>query len=93
MVAATGAPTDPSPGRLRWRCRRGMKELDVLLGRFFDARYRDLDAAGRAAFERLLDADDPSLYRWLTGRERAPDPAVRALLARMPEPGTGRDGA
>ena len=35
--------------RLRWRCRRGMLELDLLLGRFVNEHYRELDGAGRTA--------------------------------------------
>ncbi len=72
-----------APGRLRWRCRRGMKELDVLLGGFLEARWDALDGPDRARFVALLDEQDPHLYGWLTGHATHPDPAVRALLARI----------
>ena len=56
--------------RLRWRCRRGMRELDQLLGWYLDARYPLADASERAAFDALLDAPDPELWSWLLGRTR-----------------------
>ena len=63
--------------RLRWRCRRGMRELDRLL----EARLQRLAAAGDTQavsdFERLLDCEDDRLWRWCLGHER-PDDAVLA---------------
>ena len=58
--------TDAS--RLRWRCRRGMRELDQLLGWYLDARYPASDAAAKEAFSTLLDQQDPELWDWLMGR-------------------------
>ena len=54
--------------RLRWRCRRGMKELELLLGAFLEGGYGELDEAGRAAFARLLEHPDPVLAGWLLGQ-------------------------
>ncbi len=54
-------------GRLRWRCRRGMRELDQLLGWWLDARYDAADAPMRAAFRELLEQPDPDLWHWLQG--------------------------
>ncbi len=73
-------------GRLRWRCRRGMKELDVLLERYLD---RDLPRAGaeeRRLFERLLETPDPLLHAWCLGRAAAPDAALAALIGRITAP-------
>jgi antitoxin CptB len=56
--------------RLRWRCRRGMRELDQLLGWYLDARYAASDAAAKEAFSTLLDQQDPQLWDWLMGRTR-----------------------
>lgn len=58
--------------RLRWRCRRGMRELDQLLGWWLDARYPQSGAVEQAAFSTLLDEPDPQLWDWLSGRELAP---------------------
>jgi antitoxin CptB len=54
--------------RLRWRCRRGMRELDQLLGWYLDTRYAGSDDAAKAAFSTLLDQQDPELWDWLMGR-------------------------
>ncbi len=56
---------DPSQNRLRWRCRRGMKELDLLLENYLDTLTNETDLL---AFERLLECNDTDLYEWLTGR-------------------------
>ena len=54
-------------GFLRWRCRRGMRELDQLLGWLLDARYERADASEQSAFRDLLEQSDPELWRWLQG--------------------------
>lgn len=69
--------------RLRWLCRRGMKELDVLLERFYAREFDELDGDGRAAFRGLLELEDPDLYAVLVGGVRHPDPAQEALAARI----------
>ncbi|MGD9601097.1 MAG: succinate dehydrogenase assembly factor 2 [Gammaproteobacteria bacterium] len=69
--------------KLRWRCRRGMRELDMVLERFLASDFGQLDEAGRAAFSCLLDATDPELYDWLLGRAAPPNPALGALLERL----------
>jgi antitoxin CptB len=70
-------------GRLAWRCRRGMKELDLVLTRFVSERWSGASVAQRAAFERILDLPDPLLAACLTGRERSPDAEVQQLLDQM----------
>lgn len=59
--------------RLRWRCRRGMKELDVLLGRFLEHRYDEVDETHQAAFAALLEQQDPSIADLLLGRVPPPE--------------------
>jgi antitoxin CptB len=53
--------------RLRWRARRGTRELDTLLGSWLDHSYPGADEAVRLAFEQLLDAQDPDLWDWVMG--------------------------
>ncbi|HXD84251.1 MAG TPA: succinate dehydrogenase assembly factor 2 [Rudaea sp.] len=60
------------PARLRWRCRRGMRELDQLLGWWLDTRYAQVDNAAKDAFATMLDEQDPQLWDWLSGREIPP---------------------
>jgi antitoxin CptB len=56
-------------GHLRWRCRRGMRELDQLLEWYLDSRYAEAGAAAQHSFSTLLDQQDPQLWDWLSGRE------------------------
>ena len=63
---------DPTPGRLRWRARRGTRELDRVLGRWLDLRYATASPQRRADFDALLDESDPDLWDWLTGNAAAP---------------------
>ena len=69
--------------RLRWRCRRGMRELDQLLERYLSKGWPTADAAEREAFVRLLDCEDPMLWPWFVGRERPDDVALDALVQRI----------
>ncbi len=68
-------------GRLRWRCRRGMKELDVILERYLELGYPQADLAEQAAFARLLAASDPELLAWLVYGRPCPDPGLRGIVA------------
>ncbi|MET4674738.1 antitoxin CptB [Luteibacter sp. PvP120] len=58
--------------RLRWRTRRGTRELDRLFGGWLDERYADADEACRTAFDALMDVQDPDLWDWVMGHARAP---------------------
>ena len=60
--------TNIEHSRLRWRCRRGMRELDQLLGWYLDERYEKVDDAAKAAFAALLEQQDPQLWNWLSGQ-------------------------
>jgi antitoxin CptB len=54
--------------RVRWRCRRGLLELDIVLERFVETRYEGLDESQRAAFDALLDMPDTILWDMIAGR-------------------------
>jgi antitoxin CptB len=68
--------------RVLWRCRRGMKELDVLLERFARQRYAQATADQKQAFARLLDLPDPEVADYLFGYATPADPHL-AQLARL----------
>lgn len=51
--------------RLKWHCRRGMRELDLLLEGFLERRYSVLSPADRESFARLLDCRNQDLMDWL----------------------------
>ncbi|MBN8884385.1 MAG: succinate dehydrogenase assembly factor 2 [Rudaea sp.] len=67
-------------GRLRWRCRRGMRELDQLLGWYLDTRYESADGTAQAAFAELLEQPDPELWHWLQGHGAPEDVRFRAIV-------------
>jgi antitoxin CptB len=69
--------------RLRWKCRRGMLELDLLFRDFLDSAYRQLDARERKAFDHLLDYPDAVLLEWLMGRIRPTDQDVVRLVDKI----------
>jgi antitoxin CptB len=70
---------------LRWRCRRGMKELDLLLERFLVRHYDKASSETQRAFERLLALPDPVLAELLLAPTAGPPDAdlaeVVALVA------------
>ena len=79
----TGAASDPQLRRLRWQCRRGMLELDLLLTGFLEIGYQDLDEQEKRAFTRLLDYQDQILHDWLMGQAVAADRELRELVPRI----------
>ena len=81
----TGAdPVDVK--RIRWRCRRGMRELDVLLVGYLERCWPTAPAVRRAAFRALLELPDPELAALCFGRSPAPEAGLGAVIADM----TGR---
>ncbi len=67
----------PELGKLRWRCRRGMKELDILLARYMEERFAQRLASEQEAFRRLLEIQDPVHIRLLFGPGKAPGRSSR----------------
>ena len=53
--------------RLQWRCRRGLLELDIVLGRFVQQRYPQMSNEQRVVFDELLDLPDTVLWDLITG--------------------------
>ncbi|HVS78133.1 MAG TPA: succinate dehydrogenase assembly factor 2 [Steroidobacteraceae bacterium] len=76
---------DPDARVLAWRCRRGMKELDVLLERYAAAALADADAAERRLLARFLERPDPELAGYFFAGEVPPEPEVAALVKRIRE--------
>ncbi len=58
--------------RLRWRCRRGLLELDLWLERFAAKQLDSLSPDECAALEALLEEADADLMAWLEGRQQVP---------------------
>jgi antitoxin CptB len=66
--------------RIAWQCRRGMRELDVLLNGFLERRYARLDGDQRDSFARLLAYPDAVLREWLMGRMVPADKDVARIV-------------
>jgi antitoxin CptB len=74
---------DAQARALLWRCRRGMKELDVLLGRYAAVALPTADAAERRLLARLLECPDPDLAGYFLGGQTPPEPQMAALVSRI----------
>ena len=66
--------------RLRWRCRRGMLENDLILTRFLDTRGAGISESEIAALDGLLDLSDNDLWDLLSGRQEPSDKAATSLV-------------
>lgn len=75
---------DRSRERLRWRCRRGLLELDILLGRFLEREFDVLTEDERDAFARLLETPDQTLFEWLQGKGAPADPLLIQIVGKIP---------
>jgi antitoxin CptB len=80
---AASLPPDADVRRLLWLCRRGMKELDVLLGRYAAVGLPHAPPAERASFARLLQLPDPLLAAYLLASDAPADPALAHVVGRI----------
>ncbi|WP_058569244.1 succinate dehydrogenase assembly factor 2 [Xylella fastidiosa] len=69
--------------KLRWRSRRGMRELDHLFDRYLSHCWAQASEAERGVFLRFLDCEDDKLWRWLMGYEVCQDASFAALIVTM----------
>ncbi|MCH9638333.1 MAG: succinate dehydrogenase assembly factor 2 [Betaproteobacteria bacterium] len=66
--------------RARWRCRRGLLELDIVLQRFMDQHYARLDSEELRQFEILLSQSDNDLWDMITARKAVTDDCLQPVL-------------
>ena len=78
--------------RLRWRCRRGMLENDILLTRWLERVGRAIPDEDVAALDRLLDLADNELWDLLSGRTEIQDEGMQNLLQQLRETPNPRGG-
>ncbi|MEM6512639.1 MAG: succinate dehydrogenase assembly factor 2 [Pseudomonadota bacterium] len=69
--------------QLKWRCRRGMRELDALMTGYLGAHYASVDDAEKRGFERLLELPDPVLVGYLLKGEQPDDPDIGRVIRRI----------
>ena len=68
--------------QLRWQCRRGMRELDVLLTRYLEQHYESADSGEKAAFRQLLTLSDPELVGYLL-QKQTPAQDIASVIDRI----------
>ena len=66
--------------RIRWRCRRGLLENDLVLERFLERHGSELEGERLRAFQALLEYSDPDLWDLLNGRAQCDDPALSRVV-------------
>jgi antitoxin CptB len=71
--------------RIRWQCRRGLLELDLVLAAFCDRHLEYLEATERNLFRELLASPDNDLLDFVMGRDSPADPRFNVLLERLRE--------
>ncbi len=69
--------------RIRWRCRRGIRELDIALQNFLEIEYEGLTLEEKGQFHELLETPDPLLMDWLYGRESPLNQELVSLVERI----------
>jgi len=66
--------------RLRWLCRRGMKELDILMSGYLDNHYLQASQTEQQSFKLLLEMQDPDLLALIVGRDSSDDPNIVKMV-------------
>ena len=66
--------------RLRWHCRRGMLELDVILKSFFEDVFDSLNYKQQLQFSELLAQVDTNLYAWILGFQQPSEPHLQEII-------------
>lgn len=69
--------------RLRWQCRRGMRELDELLLSYLESRYPIADDDEKAAFRQVLALADPELNGYLLQRKTHNSEPIARVIERI----------
>ena len=72
--------------QLRWHCRRGVKELDVVLTNYLENHYQDSTDDLQEAFKTLLNLEDPILMSLVLDHHQIDDIAQNYILDKMKNP-------
>lgn len=72
-----------SVAQLRWQCRRGMLELDLLLLNFLETKFSELNTEEKVLFEKLLACQDQDLYDWLVKKEIPADNQLINIIHKL----------
>ncbi len=69
--------------RMRWAARRGMLELDLVLGPFVEDCYRALSPADKQLFQRLMLCEDQDLFAWFLRQQQSGDEELQSLVEQI----------
>jgi len=69
--------------KLKWRCRRGIKELDILLTSYLEHHYNHALVSEQQTFQILLELADPDLYAYLTRQKVPLDKQLNDLIEKL----------
>lgn len=72
--------------QLRWHCRRGVKELDVVLSNYLNKHYLNSAEDIQLAFKELLQLEDPILMSLVMNNHQVDDKAINKVLNKMKNP-------
>jgi antitoxin CptB len=75
--------TDKERARIKWACRRGMLELDVVIMPFYEECFDALSAEEQQDFVALLECDDPDLFRWVMRQGVSDEPRLAAMVEKI----------
>lgn len=67
--------------RLIWRCRRGIREMDIILQDFLNRSYDALDDQDQAEFSHLLNEQDLDILNWITGKDEPDSPGLKRIVS------------
>ena len=69
--------------RLLWRCRRGIKEMDIVLQNFIKDSYDELNNENKSAFSKLLEEQDLDILNWILGKGKPEDTALIEIIKKI----------
>lgn len=69
--------------QLHWQCRRGMRELDILMNNYLDKHYLQATENEQQLFQQLVQLPDEQLYHYLIGTKQASDTKLAALIVKI----------
>lgn len=72
-----------NPGQLAWRCRRGLKELDLPLTAYLSEQYDTATPEERERFHRLIEEPDDILWRYLYQGLQPDDPKLESIIRKI----------
>ena len=69
--------------RILWRCRRGIKEMDIVLQDFIKDSYDELNNENKSAFSKLLEEEDLDILNWILGKDKPEDAALIEIIKKI----------